>query len=108
MQLTKIRSRFNEDWLALTLTSLFVVVFALSGCVSYGVIDNTPLNAAGDAETYSIHSFAEKWRTGDIELMLAFSGGGTRAAVGTLRASSSRVTTGWSAADTRHLRSRHS
>jgi NTE family protein len=80
MQLAKIRLCCGEDWLAFTLTSLFFVVFALSGCVSYGVIDNAPLNAAGDAESYSIHSFAEKWRTGDIELMLAFSGGGTRAA----------------------------
>ena len=78
--MTKIRSRFSEDWLALTLASLFFIVFALSGCVSYGVIDNAPQNVAGDAESYSIDSFTEKWRTGDIELMLAFSGGGTRAA----------------------------
>jgi len=52
----------------------------ISGCASYGVIKNAPLNAPGGAESYSIRSFAEKWRTGDIELMLAFSGGGTRAA----------------------------
>jgi NTE family protein len=55
-------------------------VFALSGCASYGVIKNEPLNAAGGVESYSYQFFAEKWRSGDIELMLAFSGGGTRAA----------------------------
>ena len=85
MQLTKMRSLFNEDWLSLTLTSLCFVVFAMSGCASYGVIKNVPQKAVGDAESYSIRSFAEKWRAGDIELMLAFSGGGTRAAAFFLR-----------------------
>ena len=56
------------------------LVLALSGCATYGVINNAPLNAAGGAEIYSIRSFVDKWRVGDIELMLAFSGGGTRAA----------------------------
>ena len=50
------------------------------GCASHGVIKNTPLNTTGRAGSYSIKSFVEKWNTGDIELMLAFSGGGTRAA----------------------------
>ena len=50
------------------------------GCATYGVIKNAPLKDPGGAESYSIRYFAEKWRTGDIELMLAFSGGGTRAA----------------------------
>jgi len=80
MRLTKMRSHFHEDWRSLTLISLCFVVFALSGCASYGVIKNAPLNAPGGEESYSIRSFVEKWRTGDIELMLAFSGGGTRAA----------------------------
>ena len=80
MHLTKMRSNLNEDWLSLTLTSLCFVVVALSGCASYGVIKNVPQKAAVGAESYSIRSFVEKWRTGDIELMLAFSGGGTRAA----------------------------
>ena len=52
----------------------------ISGCASYGVIDNTPQKTAGDAESYSIRSFGDNPRTGDISLMLAFSGGGTRAA----------------------------
>jgi NTE family protein len=80
MKMTRMRSLFNEDRLVLTVTSLCFVVFALSGCASYGVIKNEPLNAAGGVESYSYQSFAEKWRSGDIELMLAFSGGGTRAA----------------------------
>jgi len=80
MQLTKIRSHYNEDWLSLALTSLCFVVFVLSGCASYGVIKNEPQNASVGAESYSISSFVEEWNTGDIELALAFSGGGTRAA----------------------------
>ena len=50
------------------------------GCATYGVIKNAPLKDPGGVESYSILSFVEKWRSGDIELMLAFSGGGTRAA----------------------------
>ncbi len=50
------------------------------GCASYGVIKNAPQNAAGDAASYSLRSFAESMRVGDIQLELAFSGGGTRAA----------------------------
>lgn len=51
-----------------------------SGCASYGVIDNAPLRAEGGAESYSIRSFNDSPRTNDISLVLAFSGGGTRAA----------------------------
>jgi NTE family protein len=57
-----------------------VSIFLISGCASYGVINNKPQLTLTDTESYSISSFAEKMRAGDIELMLAFSGGGTRAA----------------------------
>ena len=63
-----------------TLTTVYLVLCVLSGCASYGVIKNSPLKAAGDAESYSIRSFGDNPRTGDISFMLAFSGGGTRAA----------------------------
>ena len=52
----------------------------LSGCAAYGVIDNAPLTESTSAEPYSIISHAQGRGSGDIELTLAFSGGGTRAA----------------------------
>ena len=57
-----------------------IVVLLVSGCASYGVIDNEPvLGTAGD-QGYSVEQFMEEWRTSENALMLAFSGGGTRAA----------------------------
>lgn len=55
-------------------------ILLISGCASYGVINNAPQNVAGDAESYSIRSSGNNQRSNDIGLMLAFSGGGTRAA----------------------------
>ena len=56
----------------------------LSGCTRYGVIDNVPLTestAAGSTQSYSFMNYARAGRgSWDIELTLAFSGGGTRAA----------------------------
>jgi len=59
---------------------LVVTVLLLSGCTSYGVVENTPLSDATAAQSYSVRTFMEDWRTDDNALMLAFSGGGTRAA----------------------------
>ncbi len=55
-------------------------ILLISGCASYGVVNNKPQLTTTDAESYSMSAFAEDMRAGDIELMLAFSGGGTRAA----------------------------
>ncbi len=52
----------------------------LSGCASYGVIDNAELGNAPPAEPYSVRALAGRKGSGDIALTLAFSGGGTRAA----------------------------
>jgi NTE family protein len=52
----------------------------LSGCASYGVIDNKPLSESTSAQTYSIAGVSERAGSVDIDLTLAFSGGGTRAA----------------------------
>ena len=53
----------------------------LSGCASYGVIDNVPLTEATATESYSVKNVhANNDNSGDIFLVLAFSGGGTRAA----------------------------
>jgi NTE family protein len=51
----------------------------LSGCASHGVVDNKPLSDDSVSQSYSFN-IAGKAESGDIALMLAFSGGGTRAA----------------------------
>lgn len=63
----------------------FGLLLLLVGCASNGVIDNVPLTKStveGDStRPYSIKDHALEGRgSGDIELTLAFSGGGTRAA----------------------------
>lgn len=54
----------------------------MSGCASYGVIQNTPSSASDPATSYSLRKWgqAEARRTGVVALDVAFSGGGTRAA----------------------------
>ena len=70
----------NQRSIALALSLL------VSGCASYGVVENAPLGASAPAKEYSLRA----WTVGDrgwsqpnefdLELDLAFSGGGTRAA----------------------------
>lgn len=55
-------------------------LLALSGCASYGVIDNEPKSGSGPTDSYSIRSGVGSRNAGDISFILAFSGGGTRAA----------------------------
>jgi len=57
----------------------FLLLLA-SGCASYGVVQNAPEAKVARAEGYSIARWAETHKGGDINLILAFSGGGTRAA----------------------------
>ena len=64
----------------LRLLSVSSLLLLLSGCVSYGVIDNAPLTESTVTDSYSIKSRSGKRGSGDIVLTLAFSGGGTRAA----------------------------
>jgi len=52
----------------------------ISGCASYGVVENAPQTAAVTSDSYSIRHQGGSQGSGDIELILAFSGGGTRAA----------------------------
>ena len=62
----------------------FAVVWTLlliAGCTSFGVIQNRPKPTSEQAATnYSLMSWKQGQRSDDIALMLAFSGGGTRAA----------------------------
>lgn len=52
----------------------------LSGCASYGVVENAPGTGSTTSQSYSIRRFQQQWRTDENALILAFSGGGTRAA----------------------------
>lgn len=61
--------------------SLLSLILLVTGCTSIGVIDNQPLSKAKPGEpSYSLSKGAIRQGTGDISLILAFSGGGTRAA----------------------------
>ena len=58
------------------------MVLLLSGCASYGVVDNKAVLADPSEPSYSIKTGGNKG-SGEISLFLAFSGGGTRAAAPT-------------------------
>jgi len=58
----------------------FALACLLSACTSYGVIKNTPVTASTASQTYGIKDWRRGQNSGDLLLMLAFSGGGTRAA----------------------------
>lgn len=64
----------------LRIFTLGAFVLLVSGCASYGVVTNAAGSTTKDNPTYSILEFERRWRTDDNSLMLAFSGGGTRAA----------------------------
>jgi len=73
----------NQTTTRCSMLKLFTVSFGLlllSGCASYGVIDNAELTTESTSQPYSIRALAGKGGSGDIALTLAFSGGGTRAA----------------------------
>ena len=57
-----------------------ITLLLVSGCASYGVIGNKPQDKSDAESGYSLSSFNEIWRKGDNSIVLAFSGGGTRAA----------------------------
>ena len=64
----------------LKLMSVGFGLLLLSGCASYGVINNDEQTGAASNNAYSLHTDKGRRDTGDILLLLAFSGGGTRAA----------------------------
>jgi len=57
-----------------------IAALLVSGCASYGVVENAPGPGFVGEQSYSVKTFMEGWRTSENALMLAFSGGGTRAA----------------------------
>ncbi len=64
----------------LLVTKLSLLLF-ISGCASYGKIENQPLvGPSSISQEYSLRSFSRTDKNSDLALMLTFSGGGTRAA----------------------------
>jgi NTE family protein len=59
---------------------LIVIALVLGGCASYGVVENLARPGPEDQASYSLRTFQERRRADENALMLAFSGGGTRAA----------------------------
>jgi NTE family protein len=74
----KPRGELVSSWrkIALCCTLLFFV----SSCGSHGIIQNKPRNDISIAEPYSIKTWANSKQAEDFIFVLAFSGGGTRAA----------------------------
>lgn len=59
----------------------FLALLVLSGCASYAVVANDPLNKDTAKNSYSLEKLSEKLSgSTDTTVILAFSGGGTRAA----------------------------
>ena len=59
-----------------------LVLWLLAGCTSYGVVQNQPISRLEPDSGYSLQGFVARQRSlsSDLSLVLAFSGGGTRAA----------------------------
>ena len=51
----------------------------LSGCSRYGVVDNQPVEQVSGGQGYRLFNYDRQHPIGDVLLVLAFSGGGTRA-----------------------------
>ena len=63
------------------LTGAFIVGLFISGCASYGVIENTQVTEVTiDKTVYSVDAFNHRLSGKKTAVILAFSGGGTRAA----------------------------
>lgn len=52
----------------------------ITGCTSYGLVKNAPLEAAAAAKSYSLKAWERDPQQNEVGIVLAFSGGGTRAA----------------------------
>lgn len=56
------------------------ILVLVSGCASYGVVHNQPQSGQGPEKPYALKTWAEGRVEKDFVFILAFSGGGTRAA----------------------------
>lgn len=64
----------------LRLFFLGTLAILIGGCASVGKVENTSRFDESNTPSYSVRTFQDKWRSDPNSLMLAFSGGGTRAA----------------------------
>ncbi|MGB7299302.1 MAG: patatin-like phospholipase family protein [Burkholderiaceae bacterium] len=66
---------------SLQLAGLLSFIAMTAGCASYGVIENLPISNTETAKaTYSLETLVDRSNRNENSLLLAFSGGGTRAA----------------------------
>ncbi|EXI85258.1 MAG: Patatin [Candidatus Accumulibacter regalis] len=71
----------NSFFYPLRLSGLLALALPLlSACVSYGKISNEPIAEVGPSARYSMTQAVHSARSDDATMILAFSGGGTRAA----------------------------
>lgn len=59
---------------------VIVLALLLDGCTRHGIIDNPPITKIDDQTGYSWDAWAKTHDNPEIQLILSFSGGGTRAA----------------------------
>lgn len=62
------------------LLALCIAILMLTGCATHGVIVNAPKGSTDAEDAYSIATVVNRKGSEEIVLLLAFSGGGTRAA----------------------------
>lgn len=60
--------------------AILCLIVVLAGCASYAPIDNQPADGVSLEDSYSLKSHLRAYGSSDQRLMLALSGGGTRAA----------------------------
>lgn len=70
---------FTRQRFASTLLFYFVVLLALAGCRSYGVVVNEKQSQTAEATQYSLSAFNSNNRDPNLFFTLTFSGGGSRA-----------------------------
>ena len=63
-----------------TIALCCMLLFFINGCASYGIVHNKPRNDTDTAVPYSVKTWSTNKQAEDFVFILAFSGGGTRAA----------------------------
>lgn len=74
----KDRGAQASSWSRIALCLMLLAFF--SGCASYGIVQNKPIKDADTTTPYSLKTWANSKESDDFIFILAFSGGGTRAA----------------------------
>ena len=64
----------------LKIPGIVCTLLLIAGCASYGVVQNSARPMSEPAESYSLLTWNKKQENEDISFLVAFSGGGTRAA----------------------------